>query len=98
MKFIGNFVRFHPVPPRSASARITSPLLVVNNPKGVSMTNDLMTTKEAADYVRLSKPTLERLRVAGEGPAYVKLFRSVRYRRVDLDEWVASCVKRSTSH
>ncbi len=60
------------------------------------MTTDVLTTTEAAQYVRLGKPTLERFRITGEGPSFCKLGGAVRYRRADLDEWlerrlVASC-------
>lgn len=56
-----------------------------------------MNTPEAARYVRLSKPTLERFRISGDGPAYVKLGGAVRYRKADLDAWLESRVTRSTS-
>lgn len=61
------------------------------------MTVDILDTREAARYIRLSKPTLERLRLTGEGPCYAKLGKSVRYRREDLDSWLASRLVRSTS-
>ncbi len=58
---------------------------------------EVMNTAEAAKYVRLGKPTLERVRISGEGPAYVKLGGSVRYRRCDLDEWLETKLTHSTS-
>ena len=58
---------------------------------------DILDTSEAAARVRLSKPTLERLRLTGNGPAFVKLGRAVRYRKADLDDWLASRLVRSTS-
>ncbi len=58
---------------------------------------EVMNTAEAAKYVRLGKPTLERFRISGEGPAYVKLGGSVRYRRCDLDEWLETKLTHSTS-
>ena len=61
------------------------------------MTTDILTTPEAAQYVRLGKPTLERFRLTGDGPQYCKLGGAVRYRRADLDEWLASRIVRSTS-
>ena len=61
------------------------------------MTTDILNTKEAAIYVRLGKPTLERFRLTGNGPCYCKLGGAVRYRRTDLDEWLASRLIRSTS-
>ena len=45
----------------------------------------ILNTREAADYVRLGKPTLERFRISGEGPIFVKLGGAVRYRKADLD-------------
>lgn len=45
--------------------------------------------KEAADYVGLSKSTLDKLRCYGTGPVYFKLGRAVVYRKSDLDDWVA---------
>lgn len=57
----------------------------------------LMTTDEAGNYLRLSKPTLERFRLTGAGPNYCKLGGAVRYRTVDLDAWLESRLTRSTS-
>lgn len=56
-----------------------------------------MKTAEAARYVRLSKPTLERFRLSGDGPTYIKLGGAVRYRKLDLDAWLESRRTRSTS-
>lgn len=57
----------------------------------------LLTQREAADVLRLSERTLERLRVQGGGPPYVKANRAVRYRESDLEAWVAARVVSSTS-
>ena len=57
----------------------------------------LLTLPEAARLLRLSERTLERLRVAGGGPLYVKAGRSVRYREADLEAWIAARVVSSTS-
>lgn len=61
------------------------------------MSTDILTTKEAATYCRLGKPTMERFRISGDGPRYCKLGGAVRYRRADLDEWLESRLTRSTS-
>jgi len=61
------------------------------------MNPDLFTTAEAAGYVRLGKPTLERFRLTGDGPRYAKLGGAVRYRRCDLDDWLESRLTNSTS-
>ena len=39
-----------------------------------------LTTKEAAERVRLSESALEKKRVAGTGPVFVKLGKAVRMR------------------
>jgi excisionase family DNA binding protein len=57
----------------------------------------LLTQREAAGVLRLSERTLERLRVAGGGPVYVKAGRLVRYREADLEAWINSRVVASTS-
>ena len=58
---------------------------------------ETLTTREAAAYLRLGKPTIERWRITGAGPPYLKLGGAVRYRRADLDEWLAENVVHSTS-
>jgi hypothetical protein len=57
----------------------------------------LLTQREAAMSLRLSVRTLERMRVTGNGPRFVKCNRSIRYQQGDLDAWIASRVVRSTS-
>lgn len=57
----------------------------------------ILTTREAADFCRLSKPTLERFRITGHGPTYLKLGGAVRYRQLDLDDWLESRLTKSTS-
>lgn len=57
----------------------------------------ILNTHEAATYVRLGKPTLERFRITGEGPPFCKLGGAVRYLKTDLDAWLESRRVRSTS-
>jgi excisionase family DNA binding protein len=61
------------------------------------MMQTLLTQREAAAQLRLSQRTLERFRVSGAGPTYVKAGRLVRYRESDLEKWIASRVVGSTS-
>jgi predicted DNA-binding transcriptional regulator AlpA len=56
-----------------------------------------LTTKEAADRVRLSESALEKKRVDGSGPVFVKLGKAVRYELAALDEWVAAGRHKSTA-
>ena len=63
----------------------------------MTMTTEVLTTVEAAQYVRLKKTTLERFRLTGKGPTYCKLGAAVRYRRCDLDEWLKTHLINSTN-
>jgi hypothetical protein len=60
-------------------------------------TMTLLTQREAASVLRLSERTLERWRVAGIGPRFIRLNHSIRYRQQDLDAHVAARVVASTS-
>lgn len=55
---------------------------------------DLLTTSEAARFLRTGASTLERWRLEGTGPDFIKLGTSIRarvvYRREDLLAWVAA--------
>jgi excisionase family DNA binding protein len=57
----------------------------------------LLTVSEAAHALGVSISTLNKLRVQGGGPRFVRIGSSVRYRQSDLAEYVESNVKRSTS-
>lgn len=57
----------------------------------------LLTQRQTALLLRLSERTLERHRVAGTGPLFVRAGRAVRYREDDLQSWIASRVVSSTS-
>jgi excisionase family DNA binding protein len=57
----------------------------------------MLTTHEASVYLRLSRRTLERLRVEGTGPKFVKIGRCVRYIKSNLDDWLTARSVRSTS-
>ena len=54
-------------------------------------------TPEAARFVGLSIRTLEKHRIYGTGPRYSKLGGRVVYRVEDLQAWVESGTKASTS-
>jgi hypothetical protein len=60
--------------------------------------SQFLTTVEAARHVRLSKATLERLRVKGGGPEFLNPVPGrVFYDVVDLDAWMWSRRRTSTS-
>ena len=48
---------------------------------------ELLTVKEASDFLKLSETTLNRYRTYGGGPRYRKLGRNVRYIKDDLLDW-----------
>jgi len=52
----------------------------------------LLTTAEAAKYLRLGAHTLNQMRRENTGPDYVKLGRKVFYRQVELDKYIDSKV------
>jgi predicted DNA-binding transcriptional regulator AlpA len=54
-------------------------------------------TKPAADHCGVSSSTLNKRRVRGQPPAYVKLGKTVVYDTLVLDEWIDACRRKSTS-
>lgn len=62
------------------------------------MHKHMLTTTEAAGYLGVSKAFLERDRWAGARIPFVRVgTRAVRYRLSDLEDYLASQVRRSTS-
>ncbi len=66
-----------------------------SNPAGLPQR--YLRTPEAATFVGLSIRTLEKHRIYGTGPRYSKLGGRVVYRLEDLQAWVDSGAKASTS-
>ena len=56
-----------------------------------------LTVREAADYVRLAKSTLDHMRTAGKGPRFIKLGRKILYDSRDLDKWFDDNRRSSTA-
>ncbi len=57
----------------------------------------LYTTKEAALRLKVSVSFLAKKRVSGGGPKFIKLGRSVRYPDTEINEYLASQMRGSTS-
>lgn len=57
----------------------------------------LLTTKDAATRLGISKSTLEKLRLTGGGAVFVKRGKSVFYTESDLADWIHANRRRSTS-
>jgi hypothetical protein len=55
------------------------------------------TTREVAERFSISESTLEKLRLTGGGPIYIKRGRSVRYAFGDVEQWLAAHRRTNTS-
>jgi Helix-turn-helix domain len=60
-------------------------------------TRKMFDTATAANYCGSSASTFEKLRLSGGGPLYAKIGRRVVYDPADLDSWLLSLRRRSTS-
>lgn len=54
-----------------------------------SGTREFVTRQELADELRVRPQTLAAMAMRGVGPTFVKVGRAVRYRRVDVEAWLA---------
>jgi hypothetical protein len=54
-------------------------------------------TPAAADYLGYAESTLEKKRLTGDGPPFIRLGRVIVYDTRDLDTWLAERRARSTS-
>ena len=59
--------------------------------KDVSANDELMTTLEAAEFLRLAPQTLHNYRFNQQPPSYIKINRKVLYRRSVLESFVNDC-------
>lgn len=57
----------------------------------------LLTPRETAKHLRTTERTLERRRLTGDGPPYVKIGALIRYPLSELEKWLAGRLQRSTS-
>lgn len=66
--------------------------------KSFGTVNGLLTTMEAAALLGFTPRLLELRRSKGGGPKYVRISaRGIRYRIEDLESWIASQIRSSTS-
>ena len=56
----------------------------------------LLTQKPLSQIIEVSERTLERWRVEGSGPAFVKAGRKCLYRMADVDAWLSANRRTST--
>ncbi len=57
----------------------------------------LLTPKEAAQILRVSESFLAKARMAGDGPPFIKIGRSIRYSDAALLQWTKAHQRLSTS-
>jgi predicted site-specific integrase-resolvase len=57
----------------------------------------LLRSKQAAERLGLSRSTLAKVRLAGDGPVFLKLGKAVRYHPEDLESCLAGRRRSSTS-
>lgn len=61
------------------------------------MDNDqYLTAREAAAYLKTSTSTLAKRRLYNDSPRFTRIGRAVRYRKSDLDGFMAANLQRST--
>jgi excisionase family DNA binding protein len=56
---------------------------------------EYLTTKEAAETLRTSTSTLSKRRLRNEGPKFCRIGRAIRYRKVDLDNFMIATTVRT---
>ena len=60
-----------------------------HTPRGLNMLDDLMTTKELAEYLQLDRMTIYKLLKSGDIPAN-RVGHQWRFFRSDIDAWIRS--------
>jgi hypothetical protein len=93
MGFFGGFTSRREAGFGDPEKRDSRPLAAPQNPGFFSIASQ----REAALRLGLSSRTLERNRASGFGPAFCKLGRRILYRPADLDAWITSHIRTSTS-
>ncbi len=61
------------------------------------MSSELLTVSEAARWAKVSESYLNKARLTGDGPRFVRLGRAIRYRQEDLESWALGSGAGSTS-
>lgn len=60
-------------------------------------TTTRLTVEGAAEYIGVSKSFLDKQRITGSGPVYLKIGRLIAYDVADIDDWLRSRRRTSTS-
>lgn len=81
----------------AASITMQKDNLMQTNLNSVYDPDQMLTEHETAEIVCQSVRTLQKWRVTGFGPEFFKIGRSVRYRRLEIHEWIESRRRAHTS-
>lgn len=65
--------------------------------KSVPAVIKLLTPKEAAELLKVSVSWLAKARIRGDGPAFIRIGRSIRYSELALLQWMKANQHLSTS-
>ena len=68
-----------------------------NNQREASLSGENLRVLAAADYLNISASRLNKFRVYGGGPEFYKIGKIIIYNTADLDRWLVSHKRRSTS-
>lgn len=71
--------------------------MVTENENPNELLGELLAAKHIGGEPPLDVKTMQSWRLKGTGPAFLKIGRLVRYRRADLDSWLESRRRQSTS-
>ena len=63
-----------------------------------TLISPLLDTEGAANELDVSSSFLNKARLSGKGPRFVKIGRAVRYERTEIALWLAGQRRHSTSH
>jgi hypothetical protein len=75
----------------------SEPDTVHNKDEDKPFSNRKLSVREAAAYLNVSKSWLDKRRLDGNGPRYLKMSRRVAYDLLDLELFAASVKRRHTS-
>jgi hypothetical protein len=68
----------------------------ITGSKPAAPASNLLTPKDAARLLKVSTSFLAKRRMAGDGPPYIKVGRSIRYTDVGIAGWMRSRQRMST--
>lgn len=70
--------------------------LVAEHLREFAVAPEIMTAQRCATYTGFSAKSLDQWRNSGDGPKFVKVSNRVRYRKTDIDAWIAAKTKANT--